>query len=62
MTRSEPLDSALEALSNQYRRHLLVALRESNPQDDDDIDPLDATTSPPPESECDDLRAEFGWR
>jgi hypothetical protein len=29
------------ALSNPYRRQLLVALLEHNPQDDDDQDPLD---------------------
>ena len=37
-------DTALEALSNRYRRNLLVALLEHNPQDDDDLDPLNATT------------------
>jgi hypothetical protein len=30
-----------DALSNPYRRQLLVALLEHNPQDDDDQDPLD---------------------
>lgn len=30
------------ALANQYRRQLLVALLEHNPQADDDVDPLDA--------------------
>jgi hypothetical protein len=30
----------LEALADPYRRQLLVALLEANPQDDDDTDPL----------------------
>jgi hypothetical protein len=30
------LDSMLDALSNRYRRRLLVAMLEHNPQDDDD--------------------------
>lgn len=30
------LDTVLDALSNKYRRRLLVALLEHNPQDDDD--------------------------
>ena len=33
-------DNALDALSNPYRRQLLVALLEHNPQDDSDHDPL----------------------
>lgn len=31
----------LTALSNPYRRQLLVALLDHNPQDDEDLDPLD---------------------
>jgi hypothetical protein len=30
------LDAALDALANKYRRRVLVALLEHNPQDDDD--------------------------
>ena len=33
-------DSIFEALSDPYRRQLLVALLDHNPQDDDDRDPL----------------------
>lgn len=32
---------SFEALSNSYRRQLLLALFDANPQDDDDLDPLD---------------------
>ncbi|UPV77103.1 hypothetical protein M0R89_22055 (plasmid) [Halorussus limi] len=31
---------AFEALSNRYRRQLLLAMFETNPQDDDDLNPL----------------------
>jgi hypothetical protein len=34
-------ETHLRALADPYRRQLLVALLEHNPQDDDDIDPLD---------------------
>ena len=34
-------DRITTALANQYRRQLLVALLEHNPQADDDVDPLD---------------------
>lgn len=34
------LTQAFEALADPYRRALLVALSESNPQNDDDLDPL----------------------
>lgn len=34
-------DDLFESLSNSYRRQLLVALLDHNPQDDDDRDPLD---------------------
>jgi hypothetical protein len=37
----ERVDDALEALSNSYRRQLLLALLFENPQDDTDCDPLD---------------------
>ena len=40
-TESERMDLALEALSNPYRRQLLLALLLENPQDDTDRDPLD---------------------
>jgi DNA-binding MarR family transcriptional regulator len=39
--REKAFDTAVAALSNPYRRQLLVALLEHNPQDDDDRDPLD---------------------
>lgn len=39
MTRSR-VDELFGALSNPYRRQLLVALSDHNPQDDDDRDPL----------------------
>lgn len=42
----EKLGHALEALSNRYRRELLLALLAENPQDDDDRDPLDVIESP----------------
>ena len=32
---------SLEALKHPYRRQLLVAMLAQNPQDDDDVDPLD---------------------
>ena len=57
MDSDEPLNRALEALSNQYRRHLLVALLEHNPQDDDDVDPLNATT--PSGGEVDVIQTEL---
>jgi hypothetical protein len=38
---NEGVDVALEALSNPYRRQLLLALLAENPQDDTDRDPLD---------------------
>ena len=37
-------DRALRAMANPYRRQLLVALLDHNPQDDDDLDPLDITS------------------
>lgn len=40
MATSRPWRGALLALSEPYRRQLLVALLEKNPQDDDDVDPL----------------------
>jgi len=33
-------DTAIEAIAKPYRRHLLVALLEHNPQADDNVDPL----------------------
>ena len=41
MTGSPPTNRVFEALADQYRRQLLLALYESNPQDDRDLDPLD---------------------
>lgn len=38
--REQPFDAVLAALSDPYRRQLLVALLDHNPQDDDDRDPL----------------------
>ncbi|WP_458206654.1 DUF7344 domain-containing protein [Haladaptatus sp. NG-SE-30] len=39
-----PLDTLLEVLANKYRRRLLTALLEHNPQDDDDAQlPADVT-------------------
>ena len=43
---NEKLNQALEALSNRYRRELLLALMTENPQDDDDRDPLNVIESP----------------
>lgn len=37
----ESFSTALSALEDAYRRQLLLALIEHNPQDDDDVDPLD---------------------
>lgn len=39
-------DEYLEALANRYRRELLLALMEHNPQDDTEQDPLDIHDSP----------------
>lgn len=36
----------MEALSNRYRRELLLALLAENPQDDDDRDPLNVIDPP----------------
>lgn len=38
-----------EALSNPYRRQVLVALLDSNPQTDDDIDPMNRLGSRDPD-------------
>jgi hypothetical protein len=38
--RAHPFDAALDAFTDPYRRQLLVALLEHNPQDDADRDPL----------------------
>jgi hypothetical protein len=40
MSKDSLSTSAFEALANPYRRQLLLALFEENPQDDDDLDPL----------------------
>lgn len=42
---TERWDAILEALSNPYRRQLLVALLHHNPQDDKDPDPLNVVTA-----------------
>jgi hypothetical protein len=41
MAEHDQLEDLFRALSDPYRRQLLVALLEANPQDDDDTDPLD---------------------
>lgn len=41
MKESSRVDDLFEALSNPYRRQLLVALVDHNPQHDGDPDPLD---------------------
>lgn len=38
---TRPDSRAFDALANSYRRQLLLALFDENPQDDDDLDPLD---------------------
>ena len=50
----EHWDTVLSALSNSYRRQLLVALSQANPQDDEDVDPLDTLTHS--KSEADNLK------
>ncbi|WP_348613596.1 DUF7344 domain-containing protein [Halobaculum rarum] len=40
MQKSQPTDNLFEILANPYRRQLLVALLDHNPQDDRDLDPL----------------------
>ena len=40
MVDSDALSNVFEALSNPYRRQLLLSLRDHNPQDDRDRDPL----------------------
>lgn len=40
MSDGPPAARVFEALANPYRRQLLLALCEANPQDDDDLDPL----------------------
>lgn len=44
------VDDALEALSNTYRRQLLLALLREGPQADTDTDPLDLVESGEPEA------------
>ena len=39
--REKVVNDILDALSNPYRRQLLVALLDHNPQDDSNRDPLD---------------------
>jgi hypothetical protein len=41
MDNQPQFDAFLEVLSDSYRRELLLALTEHNPQDDDEPDPLD---------------------
>lgn len=53
------LNSVFRALENRYRRQLLVALSEENPQDDDDRDPLDIVA---PRDEPDALETELVHR
>ena len=40
MAEDSRFGTALEILSHPYRRQLLTALLEANPQDDDDTDPM----------------------
>jgi hypothetical protein len=44
---SSETDDIFEVLSNAYRRQLLIALLEHNPQDDHDRDPLDIVSDGP---------------
>ena len=39
------VDEIFEALSNPYRRQLLLSLLEHNPQEDDDRDPLNVISA-----------------
>ncbi len=39
--REKPFDVVVSAIADLYRRQLLVALLDHNPQKDDDCDPLD---------------------
>lgn len=57
--RERAIDTALDALTDPYRRQLLVALITHNPQDDDDRDPLDILTG---EEEPDVLQTELVHR
>jgi hypothetical protein len=41
---SSTVDGIFEALSDPYRRQLLLSLLEHNPQDDDDRDPLNVVS------------------
>jgi hypothetical protein len=50
-------DTVFTALSDPYRRELLVALLKANPQDDEDIDPLN--TASDFEKETDILKIEM---
>jgi len=43
MTDATQWETALDALADPYRRQLLVALLEHNPQDGDDTNPLNVT-------------------
>ena len=45
MTGSDNWETILESLADPYRRQLLVALLEHNPQADDEPDPLNVTTA-----------------
>lgn len=45
------LDRAFDALADEYRCHLLVALYEENPQSDTDTDPLNCAAKSPAERE-----------
>ncbi|WP_277543159.1 transcriptional regulator [Haloarcula laminariae] len=56
MSPGDRLTSAFRALESPYRRQLLVALSEENPQDDEDCDPLDIIA---PDEEPDVLETEL---
>jgi hypothetical protein len=52
MQSPDKLGEALNALSNPYRRQLLLALRNHNPQDADDTDPLNVAADRPEDVEA----------
>lgn len=51
MTSPDRFSQTLDALSDPYRRQLLLALLEHNPQDDHDQDPLDIAARSEEDSE-----------
>ena len=57
MSDSDKWGAVLDALSDSYRRQLLVALLHHNPQDDQDPDPLDVVDAS--ENDIERLRTEI---